>query len=139
MTTHQQWPGFLQRLYDAIETKNKKLESNLSSQQQEQLKNNAGLLYYGADQCAIIAREHPDWPDDLVDILVEQRVLELLQKPIDLITQAAAAEIVGVSLQRIHNAIRDRRLVGYKNPEGKIKHGAQLVSQAAVLAINWKR
>jgi hypothetical protein len=51
----------------------------------------------------------------------------------DLITQAEAAEIVNVTTQAIHNAIRDGRLRGYKNPNAKRKRqGATLVSRSEV-------
>lgn len=52
--------------------------------------------------------------------------------PDDLITQAQAANIANVSTQAVHNALRDHRLTGYKNPQGKSRQGNVLVSEAEV-------
>lgn len=51
----------------------------------------------------------------------------------DLITQAQAAEIAGVSISAIGEAIKKNRLRGYKNPSGKYqRQAATLVSEADV-------
>jgi len=51
----------------------------------------------------------------------------------DLITQTLAADVAGVSVAAINNAIRDGRLRGYRQP-GSIPHrpGSQLVSRNEV-------
>lgn len=53
--------------------------------------------------------------------------------PDDLITQAAAAKIAGITTQAVRNAIVASRLHGYKNPDAKYRRqGVILVSEAAV-------
>lgn len=51
----------------------------------------------------------------------------------ELITQAAAAELKGVSVQAINNAIRDGRLRGYQNPDAaNPRKGGTLVSKKEI-------
>lgn len=50
----------------------------------------------------------------------------------DLITQAAAADIAGVSISAVGEAVKKGRLRGYKNPNGKRRQAGILVSEAEV-------
>lgn len=53
--------------------------------------------------------------------------------PEDAITQAEAAEIAGITIQAINQAIRDGRLTKFDNPDAKYRRqGATLVSEAEV-------
>ena len=55
------------------------------------------------------------------------------QEPDDLITQTQAAQIADVTVQAISNAIRDRRLKGYENPDAPNPHkGGTLVRESGV-------
>lgn len=59
--------------------------------------------------------------------------------PNDLITQAAAAEIAGITIQAINQAIRDGRLNRYENPDAKYRRqGATLVSEAEIRGL-WNK
>lgn len=55
-----------------------------------------------------------------------------VEKTEDLITQAEAAELLGVSIQAVNNMIRDGRLRGYKNPDANQRQGRTLVSRTQV-------
>jgi len=55
------------------------------------------------------------------------------QEPTDLITQSDAAQIAGVTVQAISNAVRDGRLRGYENPDAPNPHkGGTLVRKSQV-------
>lgn len=55
--------------------------------------------------------------------------------PKDLITQAEAAKLVGLSGAAINNAIRDNRLIGYRQDNIKYKPGSNLVSRVDILRL----
>lgn len=78
-------------------------------------------------------------PEYVVDGEIDWfKAADSLAMPDDLITQADAARLAGVSTQAIHNATRDGRLVGYPNPNPEYeRQGVTLVSRAAVDSIKW--
>lgn len=58
--------------------------------------------------------------------------------PDDLITQAEAAKLAGITTQGVHQAIRDGRLRGYNNPNAEYKRqGKVLVSKSAICKL-WR-
>lgn len=79
-------------------------------------------------------------PEYVVDGEIDWfKAVDSLTVPGDLITQADAARLAGVSTQAIHNATRNGRLVGYPNPNPEYeRQGVTLVSQTAVEKIEWK-
>ena len=71
----QQWPSHLQRIFKLAQDKNHKIELSLTAEQKDRVGGN--LLFYEVEQMTEISRTHPDYPDDLVDILARQRALEI--------------------------------------------------------------
>lgn len=54
----------------------------------------------------------------------------------ELITQAEAAKIAGITIQAVHQAIKDGRLKSYKDPNSPgERQGRTLVSKAAILEL----
>ena len=107
--------------------------------------NPRGIYFAMATASRRVAYYDPAKRDHIPEYIVDGEIdwfkaVDSIAVPDDLITQADAARLAGVSTQAIHNATRNGRLVGYPNPNPEYeRQGVTLVSQAAVENIEWRK
>ena len=76
MSNHQQWPSHQKKLYNSVVNSNHQLKNNMTKEQKIHL----GRLWETQAEIYSDLLKTTDYPDDLADVVAEQRVINLVLK-----------------------------------------------------------